>query len=112
MSTFIEIQQQIKELEVKAKQVREAEIGPAIQTIKETMDLYGITASDLGFKAAARARPSDTTTTKVVKKVEAKYRDDKGNVWSGRGLKPKWLTAALANGRSLDDFVLAAPDAG
>ena len=28
------------------------------------------------------------------------------NTWSGRGRKPKWLTAALENGASIEDFAL------
>jgi DNA-binding protein H-NS len=40
-------------------------------------------------------------------KVPAKYRDSKtGETWSGRGLQPRWLKAALAAGRKLDEFTL------
>ena len=31
-------------------------------------------------------------------KVAAKYRDDSGNVWSGRGKPPRWLVAFEAKG--------------
>lgn len=35
----------------------------------------------------------------------AKYRDPaSGQTWSGRGLKPKWLSVALASGKTLADF--------
>lgn len=41
-----------------------------------------------------------------------KYRDPAtGSTWSGRGLNPKWVTAALAAGGQLDDYLVAAPDA-
>jgi len=36
------------------------------------------------------------------------YRDpESGQTWSGRGLKPKWLAAALASGKTLADFATA-----
>jgi DNA-binding protein H-NS len=40
-------------------------------------------------------------------KVAAKYRNPAtGDSWSGRGLKPKWLTTALAGGAQLSDFAV------
>lgn len=35
-----------------------------------------------------------------------KYRDDKGNQWTGRGNPPKWLAAYEAEGRSRDEFLV------
>ena len=41
------------------------------------------------------------------RKVAAKYRDSAtGNSWSGRGLQPNWLKAALASGRKLEEFAV------
>ena len=41
------------------------------------------------------------------KKVAPKYRNPAtGDTWTGRGLKPKWLVAALSSGRSLSEFAL------
>ena len=34
-----------------------------------------------------------------------------GSTWSGKGLQPKWLKVALAQGKTLADFDLAAPKA-
>ncbi|SAL84911.1 regulatory protein [Caballeronia choica] len=38
-----------------------------------------------------------------------KYRDPKNqfNTWSGRGRKPEWLRAYLAEGRDIEDFRVA-----
>lgn len=54
----------------------------------------------------------DRATTKRVSaakgtKVAAKYKDDAGNVWSGRGSQPRWLRAALEAGKKLEDFTVA-----
>ena len=73
----------------------------AIAAIRALMAENGLTAADLvstvkvGKKAPSTKNP-----------VAAKYRDADGNQWTGRGLKPKWLTAALAQGKSLSDFAV------
>ena len=38
------------------------------------------------------------------KKVPAKYRDKAGNTWAGRGAKPRWLVAAIKEGKKLEEF--------
>ena len=40
------------------------------------------------------------------KKVPPKYRDSAGNTWAGRGAKPRWLVAAIKEGKKLDDFAI------
>src|SRR6185312_7145840 len=40
------------------------------------------------------------------KKVPPKYRDSAGNTWAGRGAKPRWLVAAIKEGKKLDDFAV------
>ena len=40
-------------------------------------------------------------------KVAPKYRGPSGETWSGRGLRPRWLAAAIKGGRKLDDFLIA-----
>jgi DNA-binding protein H-NS len=41
-------------------------------------------------------------------KVAPKYRnpENPAETWAGRGLKPRWLAAALKSGRKLDDFMI------
>ena len=39
-------------------------------------------------------------------KVAPKYRSAKGETWSGRGLKPRWLTAAIKEGKKPEDFLI------
>lgn len=57
---------------------------------------------DARHEPAARA-PSTAKGTKI----PAKYSDGAGNAWSGRGSQPRWLRAALASGKKLDDFLIA-----
>jgi DNA-binding protein H-NS len=42
-------------------------------------------------------------------KVAPKYRnpEDPTETWAGRGLKPRWLAAAIKSGKKLDDFAIS-----
>ena len=40
-------------------------------------------------------------------KVPPKYRGPEGETWAGRGATPKWLTALLKQGHSIEDFAIA-----
>jgi DNA-binding protein H-NS len=41
-------------------------------------------------------------------KVAPKYRnpENPAETWAGRGLKPRWLAAAIKSGKKLDDFMI------
>jgi DNA-binding protein H-NS len=41
--------------------------------------------------------------------VAPKYRnpDNPAETWAGRGLKPRWLTAAIKSGKKIEDFLIA-----
>src|ERR1700746_3874636 len=41
--------------------------------------------------------------------VAPKYRnpENPAETWAGRGLRPRWLTAAITRGKSLEDFAIA-----
>jgi DNA-binding protein H-NS len=44
--------------------------------------------------------------------VAPKYRnpENPAETWAGRGLKPRWLTAAIKGGKELNDFLIAGAD--
>lgn len=46
--------------------------------------------------------------------VLPKYRnpENPGETWAGRGLRPRWLTAALKGGHKLEDFLIDGAPAG
>ncbi|MDP9123240.1 MAG: H-NS histone family protein [Pseudomonadota bacterium] len=73
----------------------------AVAQVRKLMAEHGLTAMDLIAKSAAKSG------TAGVKKVAAKYRDPiSGSTWTGRGLKPKWLAAAIQGGKTLEDFAI------
>jgi DNA-binding protein H-NS len=75
----------------------------AVAKVKSLMAEYGLTLADLGGKSTAAV----SAPRKATSKVAAKYRNPAtGDTWSGRGLKPKWLVAELAGGKTIEDFTL------
>lgn len=108
--SYEQIQKRIESLQKEAEQLRKKEVAGVIARIKEAIDVYGLTAADLGLgstravKAAPKAKPGRKPAKKAAGKVAIKYKDADGNTWTGRGLQPRWLKAALAAGKKLDDF--------
>jgi len=65
---------------------------------------HRLTAADVaGRTLAARAEGAAKATSKVAVKYS---KAATGDTWSGRGLKPEWMTAALANGPKVVDFAV------
>jgi len=113
--TFVEIQKQIEQLQKEAEEVRQQEANEVLGRIKEAIAVYGFTASDLGFarastKSAAPSRGRGSIGRKSAKNAPAsalaKYRDQDGNVWSGRGPRPAWFKAALTAGKVPEDLLV------
>lgn len=101
MPTLQELLAQKEALERQIEQTKKEERAAAIAKVRELMAQYGLTLADLSNK------PASKTAGKPLGKVAAKYRDPStGETWSGRGLHPKWLRAALAAGRKLEDFTV------
>jgi len=42
------------------------------------------------------------------KTIAPKYRAPNGDTWAGRGMKPRWLTSAMKEGKKPDDFPIVA----
>lgn len=85
-----------KQIEAARKQAR----VEAVAKVKALMAEYGLSVSDLNSKSPSRAGSKGG-------KVAAKYRNSAtGDTWSGRGLQPKWLKAALSSGQKLEDFAV------
>ena len=88
MSTLKELLAQREALDQQISQTKERERSEAVAKVKSLMSEYGLTIADLSSRAAKPAK---------VSKVAAKYRNQAtGETWSGRGLQPKWLKAAIA----------------
>jgi DNA-binding protein H-NS len=40
------------------------------------------------------------------KKVPPKYRSPSGETWAGRGVRPRWMVAAIKGGKKFEDFLI------
>jgi DNA-binding protein H-NS len=90
-------QREALEAQIKAAEAEARTTG--IAKVRELMQEYGLTIADI----AGGGRMKQAS----VSKVAAKYRNtETGDTWSGRGLQPKWLKAAIAGGKTLQDFAI------
>jgi DNA-binding protein H-NS len=98
MSNLKSLLAQKAALEKQIDEAARSERSDAIARVKSLMAEYGLSVADLGKGGSAKAGGS---------KVAVKYRDAAtGNTWSGRGLRPNWLKAALNSGKKLEDFAV------
>ncbi|RDU95253.1 H-NS family nucleoid-associated regulatory protein [Trinickia dinghuensis] len=82
MSTYKELLAKQRELDAQIAAARNEERAQAIATIRELMQQFEITSSDLAVKRGAYKRGSS----------QAKYRDPaSGATWSGMGREPRWI---------------------
>lgn len=103
MATVAELLAQKAAIEKQIADAQREEKASAIAQVRALMAQYGLTAADL----SSRLGPTSRVGAKPGAKVAAKYRNAAtGETWSGRGLQPKWLKAALASGQSIADFAL------
>jgi DNA-binding protein H-NS len=68
-------------------------------------------ASDAGRGVRAIAKLGLAGGTRRIsamkgRKVPPKYRGPGGETWAGRGAQPRWLSAALKEGKKLEDFLI------
>ena len=94
MATLQELLSQKAALDRQIDEAKRAQHDNALAKIHQLMADNGLTVADISTAAArprraSKAMPSGSTR----KKVEAKYRHPTtGESWSGRGLKPRWLS--------------------
>lgn len=73
---------------------------------KDVMHQIRELASSIGVNVEMTdASSSQRVSSRKGAKVAAKYQNPyNGQTWSGRGMKPKWLTSLLDSGRSMEEF--------
>ena len=102
MSTLAELIAQRTALEQKITELSQTQRTEAIEKVRALMEENGLKLFDLSLKAKGTSKARSASKNPVA----AKYRDKAGNHWSGRGLQPRWLKAALAEGKPLSDFAV------
>lgn len=108
---ILKLQKQVQTLQTKQR-------GPVITSIIRSMREYDITPEDIteAFNKKAAGPGKRKTTVKsastkpatVKRPVAPKYRHpETGATWTGRGKPPRWVSAAEAEGKSRNDFLIA-----
>lgn len=120
MTNLIDIQSQIEKLQKQANEIKAKEFHGTVQEILAKMQAFGITVKDLqtakpaksGKAGRKKGLVAEVKVAKGPKKsstpVAAKYRGPNGEVWSGRGLTPRWLAMLIAQGQSKESFAINA----
>lgn len=111
--SYSQLQAQIQKLQAEAEAIKAQELDGVIARIRTAIEHYGITPDQLFGKvkktkanrAAAKKTPARKSAAKG-RPVAIKYREGE-NTWTGRGNKPRWLVARLAEGKQLSDFAVS-----
>jgi DNA-binding protein H-NS len=102
VATLQELLAQKAAIEKQIMETQRTERAEAINRVRALMAEHGLTVADIGMKSAAAPKAQSSRG-----KVAPKYRHpETGETWTGRGLQPKWLKNALAQGRKISDFAL------
>lgn len=97
MATYQELLNQRKELEKQIEAARKQETAEVVAQIRKLMADFQLSIGDITSKSSA-VKGS---------KVAPKYRNpETGDTWTGRGRQPKWVEAALASGKTLEDLAV------
>jgi DNA-binding protein H-NS len=126
--TYIQLQDQIAQLQRAADALMAKEAAEVVARIKLAIAHYGLTPDDLFGQAAAKtpqaprapkalkaakaakappaqmAKPAKPAKTVKKAPTPPKYRDEAGNAWTGNGKRPRWFLAAMANGKTPKDL--------
>ena len=111
--SYDQLQAQIQKLQAEAEALKAKEVEGVVARIRTAIEHYGITPDQLFGKprkaavdpAAAKKAPARKSAAKG-QPVAIKYRDGE-STWTGRGNKPRWLVARLAEGKQLADFAVS-----
>ena len=103
----------LNSLDLKELKKLEAEVRNRIATYEdrkmaEARAELEAKAKELGFSQSALVGGGAPKGLKATSSVAPKYAhpENPSMTWSGRGRKPKWVEAALAAGKSLDDLAI------
>jgi DNA-binding protein H-NS len=99
------IEAKIRELQAKAEELKQTE-KPGIKQLKAVLKKYKLGAADID--QAMDGRSKGKASALRGKKVKPKYRNpaNRSETWTGRGLKPRWMVAAMKGGKKLEDFAI------
>jgi DNA-binding protein H-NS len=104
-ASLTRLEAQIRELEKKAEAIKQQQ-KPGLKQLKTVISKYRLTPADIKFVFSGASRGNGSALRG--KKLKPKYRNpaNKNETWAGRGLKPKWVSRLLKQGKKLEDLVI------
>jgi DNA-binding protein H-NS len=101
------IETRIRELNAKAAALKQAN-KPGITRVRAVIAKFKLTPADVRLALRQSSARGKRVNRFKGKKVKPKYRNpkNKSETWAARGLKPKWLSAQLKQGKKLEDFLI------
>lgn len=115
--TIAQLEAQIAKLQRQAEKLRKREVAGVIARINVAIQYYKLRPEDLDFKvggtgsiATKRKGQNGPKTARNRKKTVGpiRFRDERGNAWTGRGRAPGWFNHALASGKTREDLAVSA----
>jgi DNA-binding protein H-NS len=96
----------LKNMDVDALLALRSQIDGQLATRRSDLQKQLARLQKIRSDAPVHAGNGRTSAMKGVK-VKPKYRDPKtGDTWAGRGVQPRWLTAALKTGKKIEDYLI------
>jgi len=103
--TIEQLNDVISEAQRLIKSKKKSQLKAARAQIEKVAADFGYTLEEL---MVGKNIEQEESSPKVRKPVEIRYRNpvNQTETWTGRGKQPRWLAAAIASGKSLQDFAI------
>ena len=101
-----QLTQLIQDAEVKRAEKQEGARAALIEEMTTKAAALGMSLEALVGKQAAPRTNVRKVRGDAGKSIAAKFRSPDGETWSGRGRMPKWLTQAVSEGKSKEEFAV------
>lgn len=107
-SEFKQNLQEIADKENDLEQQREQLHSKGVRTIQEIVDRLGIRPEEIRWPSLRSTLESRVRRARS--SVKPKYRGPDGELWSGRGRKPRWVVTIMEKGETLDSYRISYPN--
>lgn len=103
---YTDLMNEIQRLQAQAVSLRQQEVKTAIENIQSTIKEYNLSQKEVFGTKVRKGKAAGATGQK--KERPAKFKDpESGQTWSGRGRMPKWISEAVKQGKSKEEFAIA-----
>ena len=108
-SSVSSIRARIRALETQARRL-ERSATKGLRAVSAAIAKHGLSLSEVQ-QAFALSKGGKRRSPVAGRTVPVKFKDDKGNTWTGRGRTPLWLVAAEKAGKKRQSFLIGAKKA-